>query len=472
MNYENFKKILYLSDKGSHHGYERFYFSIFKELEFKNIRLLEIGVADGKSINIWNSFFKNANHIYGIGYKNFQTEYIQKVNDNTTIFMGDQSNKDFLNKFVEDSEGNFDIVIDDGSHVPSHIQTSFEVLWNQVRSDGYYIIEDIETSYWAKNAQIYGYSLENEGSIVEYFKSFVDEVNNEFRRKERSDICMISFVQNMIILKKIGNNDMPYLNRKYRFDHFLPPLSETKQSFDEFVERNKKFVLSYPVRNILSNTKYCLVIVEPRKHKNFEFVCKTMLRFTNKDWGLHVFHGNDNDEYVKDCLKGVPNVVYTHLNVSNLSIQDYNKLLTSVWFYKQIQKNTKKILIFQTDSCLLKEGVENFIDYDYIGAPWPHYNNEVGNGGFSLRDLNFCIQLCKHHKISGEGVESHEDVFFNKYSKLYICNVANYETACEFSCENIPTKTLPLGVHSKIHNILIPNIDEVFKKKFEMCKID
>ena len=58
-------------------------------------------------------------------------------------------------------------------------------------------------------------------------------------------------------------------------------------------------------------------------------------------------------------------------------------LLTSVWFYEQINATANKILIFQTDSCLLKEGIDKFIDYDYIGAPWAHYNNEVGNGGFS-----------------------------------------------------------------------------------------
>ena len=61
--------------------------------------------------------------------------------------MGDQSK--IFNKFVEDSEGNLDIVIDDGSHAPSHIQTSVRSAM-EPSSIRHYIIEDIETSYWAK----------------------------------------------------------------------------------------------------------------------------------------------------------------------------------------------------------------------------------------------------------------------------------------------------------------------------------
>ncbi len=219
MDYATFHKILSQSDKGYHHGYERFYYPIFKDIEKSNIRLLEIGVADGTSMKIWNQFFTNADHIYGIGYDNFQKEFKQKINTKNTIFMGDQSNDIFLQKFIDESGGEFDIVIDDGSHVPSHIEKSFEALWKCVKPNGYYIIEDIETSYWKKSTSIYGYSLKNEASIVNYFKNKVDEINNEFRMKASSNIAMISFVQNMIIIKKIGDTHTPYLNRKYRFSN-------------------------------------------------------------------------------------------------------------------------------------------------------------------------------------------------------------------------------------------------------------
>lgn len=216
-SYNDFKTLMCDSDKGWHHGYHRFYYPILKEYESKPVRLLEIGVEDGKSMKIWETYFKNANHIYGIGYKNYQTKDIEYVKDNMTLFMGDQSSNEFLHKMISLSNGNFDIIIDDGSHVPSHIITSFNALWNTIKPGGYYIIEDVETSYWSKQSSIYGYSLRNEPSTVEYFKNMVDEVNNEFiKGKTSSSIGSISFMYNMIIIRKVSNEDSPFLNRVYR----------------------------------------------------------------------------------------------------------------------------------------------------------------------------------------------------------------------------------------------------------------
>lgn len=219
MSYNEFEKLMWESDKGYHHGYHRFYYPILIRYQHQPLRFLEIGVADGASMNIWKTFFSRPNHIYGIGYKNQQTEYKQEVDNTMTLFMGDQSNKCFLKEFIRDSQGNFDIIVDDGSHIPSHMITSFEVLWETLKPGGYYIIEDIETSYWSKKSSLYGYSLEKEGSVVDYFKKLTDEVNNEFRSRPTSQIGSISFMYNMIILQKKGKDDTQFINRPYRFQH-------------------------------------------------------------------------------------------------------------------------------------------------------------------------------------------------------------------------------------------------------------
>ena len=64
------------------------------------------------------------------------------------VYYGDQSNTTFLSHFLERSGGNFDVIIDDGSHLPSHQVISFEALWKSVVPGGQYIVEDTETSYW------------------------------------------------------------------------------------------------------------------------------------------------------------------------------------------------------------------------------------------------------------------------------------------------------------------------------------
>lgn len=238
-------------------------------------------------------------------------------------------------------------------------------------------------------------------------------------------------------------------------------------SFDNFVKRNSWLIKKYPVRKTLPNCKYFLVIVEPRLHINFEFVCKTMLRFTNDEWGLHIFHGNQNEEFVKGFFKDDPNIIYTNLNKPNLTIENYNDILTSVWFYEQI--NSDHFLIFQTDSCLLKEGVNEFIEYDYIGAPWPHQQNKVGNGGFSLRSKEFCLKICKTVR---RNVREYEDMYFSKNGMNINANIADYSTACKFSCESITTTTLPLGVHKNIEKIQIPNLDIIFQDNFKKNMIE
>ena len=65
-----------------------------------------------------------------------------------TLWKGDQSDSNFWKKFLDKTGGNFDIVIDDGSHVPSHQLLTFETVWPHITPGGIFVIEDIETSYW------------------------------------------------------------------------------------------------------------------------------------------------------------------------------------------------------------------------------------------------------------------------------------------------------------------------------------
>ena len=74
-------------------------------------------------------------------------------------------------------EGQFDIIVDDGSHLPWHQLFTFEIMFETwLKPGGLYVIEDVETSYWdGTNPRIYGYDIINaglgkKGSAVEKFK--------------------------------------------------------------------------------------------------------------------------------------------------------------------------------------------------------------------------------------------------------------------------------------------------------------
>ena len=42
------------------HGYTTVYENYFESLRDKNLRILEIGIADGKSLLTWSEYFKNS----------------------------------------------------------------------------------------------------------------------------------------------------------------------------------------------------------------------------------------------------------------------------------------------------------------------------------------------------------------------------------------------------------------------------
>jgi ubiquinone/menaquinone biosynthesis C-methylase UbiE len=123
------------------HGYAKYYDDILEKLNIKT--MLEIGVSWGASIKMWDEYFNNSVDILGIDIneKRFQKNQIE--NKRVKIFIGDQGNEQFLNTFKDYS---FDLIIDDGSHRMKDQQTSFKTLFNFLKKEGLYVIEDLHTS--------------------------------------------------------------------------------------------------------------------------------------------------------------------------------------------------------------------------------------------------------------------------------------------------------------------------------------
>ncbi|WP_281615377.1 DUF5672 family protein [Flammeovirga sp. SubArs3] len=82
------------------------------------------------------------------------------------------------------------------------------------------------------------------------------------------------------------------------------------------------------------------------------------------------------------------------------SVHTYNELMVNIDFYKTFQQYSH-LLIYQTDCFIFKDDIQYWIDqsYSYIGAPWVVNNGTsqhfqyVGNGGFSLRNINDHIKV-------------------------------------------------------------------------------
>jgi hypothetical protein len=170
-------------------------------------------------------------------------------------------------------------------------------------------------------------------------------------------------------------------------------------------------ILLTNTKETFTQNKYTAVIVEPREHKALALVLNNFLENLSDEWNVIIMHGNKNISYVQniiqsDLTKHTKRIQMIDLNVDNLTIDDYNQLLTSEKFYEYIP--TEIFLIFQTDTIICenqKTLINNFLQYDYVGAPW---KDAVGNGGFSLRRKSKTLEIISKCKRGSEN----EDIYF------------------------------------------------------------
>ncbi len=139
---------LHGTDKFSGHHYDVEYERHFAPLRHRRITLMEIGVGGyvdphcgGESLAVWRDYFSEA-RIVGVDIRPKHMTFGPRVK----IRLADQNNPNEL-RIVNAAEGPFDIIIDDGSHVQSHVMTSFRTLFPLLTPGGIYVIEDIGACY-------------------------------------------------------------------------------------------------------------------------------------------------------------------------------------------------------------------------------------------------------------------------------------------------------------------------------------
>lgn len=127
----------YNADKSSrYHNFLDFYEKHLPKRDFKG-RILEIGVMDGASLNMWREYYPNAKEIVGIDIRK------PKKITGCKVLRLDATDINRLSRL-----GMFDIIIDDGSHLTSHQQISFNHLYyNSLNIGGVYVMEDLHTSF-------------------------------------------------------------------------------------------------------------------------------------------------------------------------------------------------------------------------------------------------------------------------------------------------------------------------------------
>lgn len=122
-----------------------------------------------------------------------------------------------------------------------------------------------------------------------------------------------------------------------------------------------------------------------------------------------------------------------HINAPISTEQEYNLLLTSKEFWESLP--FEKVLIFQHDSLLLREGIEEFLQYDFIGAPIATIPFPMMNGGLSLRSKAKSLEVIEKMPYTDTNVN--EDCYFSACMSSLGGNLPTKEVAQTFSVETI-----------------------------------
>lgn len=205
---------IYDTDKVGSHFYTQHYQHHFRKFKFKKIQLLEIGVGGyekpdfgGHSLRMWKRYFPFG-RIFAIDI--YDKSPLQE--NRIKIFQGSQVDKDFLGKVLSETK-EFDIIIDDGSHINAHVIETFRILFPKLKDGGIYAIEDTQTAYW-KDYGGDSDNLNNPDTMTNFFKSLTDCLNHkEFVKPGYKptyydeNIVSIHFYHNLIFIHKGANDE-------------------------------------------------------------------------------------------------------------------------------------------------------------------------------------------------------------------------------------------------------------------------
>ena len=183
----------YNTDKSYCHNFCSFY---EQNLQKDINELWEIGVLDGASLNMWSEYYPSAKII---GF-DIEDKSNLVLNKNIEIKKLDQGNIEQLYEVSKNK--NVDIIIDDGSHIIEHQIQTFEILFESLKHNGQYIIEDLHTS-----TTLYkNYNFNNNKGTLQYLN---DIISYNTPKDYPGQIKTIETIDKIKSINILSNNNTP-----------------------------------------------------------------------------------------------------------------------------------------------------------------------------------------------------------------------------------------------------------------------
>jgi hypothetical protein len=184
-------------DKWVH--YFPLYSEHFARFRGRPVRMLEIGVYRGGSLDMWRWYLGPEAVLVGV---DIDERAKAVAAPDHIVEIGDQTDPAFLRSLSE-KYGPFDIILDDGGHEMRQQIVTAETLFPLLADGGVLLTEDCHTSYW----EAYQGGRGRPGTFIEWCKERVDDVNGYHQpvpidRVWTDTVAGISFYDSVVVIRK------------------------------------------------------------------------------------------------------------------------------------------------------------------------------------------------------------------------------------------------------------------------------
>lgn len=160
-----------VSDKWE--AYFPVYERLFTPLRAQPISLLEIGVQNGGSLDVWAAYLPQARRIVGCDIEP-KCAALRYSDPRISVLIGDATTPDTRDQVLGICPA-YDVVIDDGSHLSHDIIAAFLTYFPAVKDGGVFVVEDMHAVY----RHVQGGGVLNRVSAQEFFKALSELPNHE-----------------------------------------------------------------------------------------------------------------------------------------------------------------------------------------------------------------------------------------------------------------------------------------------------
>ncbi|CAK7205552.1 hypothetical protein SEUCBS139899_008329 [Sporothrix eucalyptigena] len=207
-----------------------------------------------------------------------------------------------------------------------------------------------------------------------------------------------------------------------------------------------------PMRSTFNESKVALLI----ENRPFPVLAPLMLHFISvvpPDWRFRFMGSIESVQQINKSVAiqeqvkaGKLDLTYIPSNMSTGSQEEISRFLTTKWLYEVVLQPAEWLLVFQTDSILCansQRNINEYLEYDWIGAPWSTQSRWGGNGGLSIRRVSAMVDILTD-QVRVDGSEPEDVWLAERLGHRPKSKVANGTVSLTFSGEMHSGETVRL----------------------------